>query len=53
MGHLDMAISGYDVAGERMLGSRWKWSGSCVKMWLYSSACTMVVLCFFRRLRAL
>jgi hypothetical protein len=34
MGHRDMAIRGYDVVGERMLGSRWKFSGSCAKMWL-------------------
>ncbi len=34
MGHRDMAIRGYDVVGERMLGRRWQWSGSCAKMWL-------------------
>ena len=36
-----------------MLGRRWKCSCSCSKTWLYSSAVTMPVECFFRSLRAL
>ena len=27
MGNRDIAINGYDVVGERMLGRRWKCSG--------------------------
>ncbi len=27
MGYLDIAINGYDVVGESMLGRRWKCSG--------------------------
>ena len=27
IGHLDIAINGYDIAGDRMLGRRWKCSG--------------------------
>ncbi len=51
---LDIAMSGYDVWGERtMLGRRWKCSCSCLKTWLYSSAVTMPVECYFRRPRAL
>ena len=53
MGHLDIAINGYDVVGESMLGRRWKCSGRCANMWLCSSALTMVVTCFLRRPRAL
>ena len=44
----DIAMSGYDVWGERMLGRRWKCSCSCSKTWLYSSAVMMPVECFFR-----
>ena len=32
MGHRDIAINGYDVVGERMLGRRWKCSGRCSNM---------------------
>jgi hypothetical protein len=42
----DIAMSGYDVGGERMLGRRWKHLCSCSKTWLYSSAVTMPVECF-------
>ncbi len=49
----DIAMSGYDVWGERMLVRRWKCLCSCSKMWLHSSAVTMPVECFFRRPRAL
>ena len=49
----DIAMSGYEVWGERMLGRRWKCSCSCSKTWLYSSAVTMPVERFFRRPRAL
>jgi len=53
IGHLDIMIKGCDVVGESMLGRRWKCSGWCANMWLYSSALTMVATCFLRRLRAL
>ena len=49
----DIAMSEYDVWGERMLGRRWKGSCSCSKTWLYSSAVTMPVECFFWCPRAL
>ncbi len=49
----DIAMSGYDVWGERMLGRRWKCLFSYLKTWLYSSVVTMPVDCFFRRPRAL
>ncbi len=49
----DIAMSGYDVWGERILGRRWKYSCWCSKTWLYSSAVTMPVECFFRRPHAL
>jgi hypothetical protein len=52
-GLLDMAMRGYDVAGDRMLGRRWKCSGSLANTWLYSSAWTVAVLWSLRRLRAL
>jgi len=32
MGHLDIAMRGYNVVEERRLGSRWKWAGLCSKM---------------------
>ena len=44
----DIAMSGYDVWGERMLGRRWKCSCSCLKTRLYSFAMTMPVECFFK-----